>query len=193
MARTASTSLVAALLAAAIVVMGCGSGDTDSETSASSTTSSPAPANAAAQTLVGEWVADNNCQALADALAAAGLEEFTVDMAKGGGLLPPGKPDPSDPCKGAKPVEHSHTFSAGGAFHSYDDSGEEVDFGTYELTGGDTFTLSRPPFEADVRYSVDGDTATFDVVLPKCDTQKCRFGSALAVATFFPRTYKRVK
>lgn len=193
MARTAPRSLVAALLAAAIVATGCGSDDPDDETTASSTTSPVASADASADALVGEWVADNDCQALADALAEPGLEEFTVDMAKGGGLLPPGKPDPSDPCKGAEPVEHSHTFSAKGDFNSYDESGKEVDFGTYELTGDDAFTLSRPPFESDVRYSVDGDTATFDVVLPKCDTQKCRFGAALAVATFFPRTYERVK
>jgi hypothetical protein len=193
MARTASRSLVAALLATAIVATGCGSDDPAGETTASSTTSPVESADASADALVGEWVTDNDCQALADALAEAGLEEFTVDMAKGGGLLPPGKPDPSDPCKGAEPVEHSHTFSANGDFNSYDESGKEVDFGTYELAGDDAFTLSRPPFEAEVRYSVDGDTATFDAVLPKCDTQKCRFGAALAVATFFPRTYERVK
>jgi hypothetical protein len=187
--------LLSAFLAALILASaGCGSDDSDDdETAATSRTSSVATTAESADALVGEWVTDNECQALADALAEAGLEEFTVDMAKGGGLLPPGEPDPSDPCKGAKPVEHSHTFSAGGDFNSYDENGKEVDFGTYETTGGDAFTLSRPPFKSEVRYQVDGDTATFEVVVPKCDTEKCRFGAALAIATFFPRTYERVE
>jgi hypothetical protein len=125
-------------------------------------------------------------------LAEAGLEDFTAEMARGAGLVPPGKPDPLEPCKGAKPAEHSHTFESG-EFHSYDETGEEVDFGTYQVTSQDTFTLSRPPFESEVRYQVEGDTATFDLVVPKCDTTKCRFGAALGIATFFPRTYERVK
>ena len=114
-------------------------------------------------------------------------------MVGGAALLPPGKPDPSEPCKGAKPVEHSHTFSEGGDFNSYDESGQEVDFGTYEITGEDTFTLSRPPFESEVRYQVEGDTAEFELVVPSCQDKQCRTGAALGIATFFPRTYERVK
>jgi hypothetical protein len=193
MTRAGFRSIVAALLAAAIVATGCGSDNPVDETAASSTTNSAATTDAGAGELVGKWVTDNNCQALADALAEAGLEEFTVDMAKGGGLLPPGKPDPSDPCKGAQPVEHSHTFNAAGDFNSYDENGNEADFGTYKLTGDNSFTLSRPPFTSDVRYSIDGNKATFDAVVPECDTHKCRLEAALAVATFFPRTYQRVK
>jgi hypothetical protein len=184
--------LISALLAVLIIASGCGSDDSDDETTTTATTGT-ASSDEADSALIGEWVADNECQALADALADAGLEEFIVEMAKGAELLPPGKPDPSDLCKGSKPLEHSHTFSASGMFNSYDENGEEVDFGSYELIGEDAFALSRPPFESEVHYRVDGDTATFDVVVPKCETQRCSTGAALAIATFFPGAYERAK
>jgi len=113
-------------------------------------------------------------------------------MAQGAGLVS-GNPDPSEPCKGAKPLEHSHTFSETGDFNSYDENGQEVDYGTYELTDEDTFTLSRPPFESEVAFKVDGDTAEFELVVPDCQDKECKFGAALGIATFFPQTYERVK
>lgn len=180
------------LIAAIVAVAGCGSDDSDDEAAATSTTSSVATTSEDADALVGEWVTENECQALADALTDAGLEEFIAEMTRGAGLVP-GKPDPSEPCKGAKPLEHSHTFSDTGVFNSYDENGQEVDFGTYEVTGEDTFTLNRPPFESEVRYQVEGDTATFEVIAPNCEDKKCKSGAALAIATFFPRTYERVE
>jgi hypothetical protein len=193
---TDARRLIATLAVASVAAFGCGDDDDDGTTSPSAeeaTSAEKTTTGESAEALVGEWVTDNECHALADALAEAGLEEFTVKMAKGGGLLPPGKPDPSDLCRGAKSVEHSHAFSDSGAFNSYDENGQEVDFGTYEVAGQDTFILSRPPFESEVRYQVEEDTATFEVVVPDCDDKQCQAGAALAIATFFPRTYERVK
>jgi hypothetical protein len=147
---------------------------------------------AKADSLVGEWVAVNRCDEFADAVADAGLEEFTTEMAAGLRNVPPGKLDPADPCKGATPVEHSHSFSEAGEFASFDENGEQVDDGTFEVTDEGLFTLRRPPFESEVRYRVEGDTATFDLVVPGCEAKACRTGAALGVATFFPRTYLRV-
>jgi hypothetical protein len=192
MGRTTPRCLLSALLAAAIIATGCGSDDSDDETTTTQAASTES-ASESDSALVGEWVAVNECQALADALAEAGLEEFTVKMAKGAELLPPGKPDPSDPCKGSMPLEHSHAFSGDGTFNSYDENGQEVDFGTYEITGDGSFTLSRPPFESEVEFKVDGDTAEFELVVPDCQDKQCQTGAALGIATFFPGSYERVK
>ena len=33
----------------------------------------------------------------------------------------------------------------------------------------------------------------FELVVPDCQDKQCKFGAALGIATFFPRTYERVK
>ena len=106
----------------------------------------------------------------------------------------PGK-DPSDPCNEAEAVEHSHTFDEFGKFTSHDASGEKVDFGTYEILDEDTLLLSRIPIQTVVDYSVNGESATFEVVLPECaeEDEECRYGAALGIATFYPETYERTK
>jgi len=181
---------VLVLVLVALVTAGCG--DDDDDAAATSTTSSVATNDETADALVGEWVATNKCDELVAALNDAGLQEFATKMAKGA-FPRPGKPSPSNPCEGAKPEPHSHAFSESGVFNSYDDNGQEVDFGTYEITGEDTFTLSRPPFESEVEFRVDGDTAEFALVVPDCQDKQCRAAAALGVATFFPGTYERVK
>ena len=99
---------------------GCGSDDSDEEAAATSTTSSVATTAESADALVGEWVATNNCDELVAALKEAGLEEFATKMAHGA-FQAPGKPSSSDPCEGAEPEEHSHTFDETGGFNSYDE------------------------------------------------------------------------
>jgi len=84
----------------------------------------------------------------------------------------------ADPCKGAKPKQHSHGFEADGAFASYDQEGQQVDEGTYTKVNGRTFTLGEPPVP--VRYRIKGDTATFDVVIPDCKNARCRESTASA-------------
>jgi hypothetical protein len=187
-------SLVLALAAVSLLTASCGSDDSsnDDDEQSSAPGSAEQTTTADADPLVGEWVAVNRCEEFADAVADAGLEEFTVEMAGGLREVPAGKVDPTDPCEGAKPVEHSHSFSESGEFASYDDKGQQVDEGTYEVTDEGVFILRRPPFESEVRYEVDGDTATFDLVVPSCDSKECRTGAALGIATFFPHTYERV-
>ena len=189
------------LLTAALTMTACGSDDPGDGTSAASS-SSEATGSTLDEALFGEWVTVNECQPYVDALSEAGLEEFAaVDSARDHHRKPAkmigigaGK-DPSDPCKEAQAAEHSHTLDQFGKFTSHDASGEKVDFGTYEIIDEDTFTLSRIPFETLVDYNVDGDTATFEVVLPECaeDDEECRYGAALGIATFYPETYERAK
>jgi hypothetical protein len=178
----------ALLVVAAVGVSGCGFDDTDD-------TSSAEPQNATEEVggLVGKWVAVNRCEELVAALRSAGLEAYTGRMLTGQYRDEPPEQITRDrrPCRGARSFEHSHGFEADGDFASYDESGAQVDEGTYR-TSGDELTVTRPPFDVTVRYRVSGDTATFDLkVPPDCETKRCRDTVALAIGTFFPRTYRR--
>jgi hypothetical protein len=190
--RKHMTAVVALSVCLALALGACGSGDSDDEPEGTSTSTTTTTQAAQEDPLVGEWVATNDCDEFVAALEEAGLEQFAAEMAPGA-TGTPGKADPSDPCQGAQPAEHSHSFSESGDFNSYDAQGKEVDFGTYEITDEGTFTLTRSPFESDVRYQVQGDTATFEPVVPDCKDKQCQTEAALAIATFFPGTYERVK
>lgn len=186
--------LVASLLGVslALTIAACGSDDDSDDSTEAATTTTSTEETAEGDPLVGEWIATNECDALVAALEDAGLEQFAAKMALGM-TGERGKADPSDPCGGVQPAEHSHSFSAEGDFNSYDETGQEADFGSYEVTEDGTFTLSRPPFESEIRYEVNGDTATFEVIVPECEDKQCQTEAALAIATFFPRTYERVE
>lgn len=81
-----------------------------------------------------------------------------------------------------------------GSFASYNQDGEQVDDGSYEGLGDRTFALTSPPVRVPVRYRIEGDTATFRVMVPPdCTTQKCRESLAYLISVFPPRTYKRVE
>jgi hypothetical protein len=70
------------------------------------------------------------------------------------------------------------------------ENGQQVDDGTYTKVNGHTFTLGNPPIP--VRYRINGNTATFDVVIPHCKDARCRKSTAYVVSAFFPRTYNRI-
>lgn len=67
---------------------------------------------------------------------------------------------------------HSHSFGEDGSFASYDQNGQQVDQGSYKIVDDRTLTLGDPPVA--VRYRIEGDTATFRVVIsPECKTEGC--------------------
>jgi hypothetical protein len=121
----------------------------------------------------------------------AGLDELAPDFI--GGAEYPGAQRPrvtaSDPCRGAKPVQHSHSFAEDGSFASYDQNGQQVDEDSYKTVDDRTLTLGKPPVT--VHYQIEGDKATFDVVIPDCKTRKCQFSTAYVISVFFPRVYER--
>jgi hypothetical protein len=180
--------IAALLLIAAVAVGGCDSDDTEDRSSAEAQTRTEAAGG-----LVGKWVAENRCEELVAALRTAGLEAYIGEMLTGQYRDAPPTQIAQDrrPCRGARSFEHSHGFEADGDFASYDESGRQVDEGSYR-TSGDKLTVSRPPFDVTVRYRISGDTATFDLETPpNCETKRCRDTLALAIGTFFPRTYGR--
>ena len=116
-------------------------------------------------------------------LTDAGLQEFLADAVYGNELVPGVDPgtatliDQSKPCEGSVERQHSHFFTADGAFGSKDFNGETVDGGTYSLEGGDAIVINSMRF----RYQVDGDTLTLEpdpVDISACRDRECRFYAA---------------
>jgi hypothetical protein len=127
-----------------------------------------------APSIIGTWKRDTSCEDRIKALNDAGLGRFAVASAAEDGLIPgvtdaDQVKDPRHPCRGAKPVEHSHFFTDEGQFGSLDDTGQQVDDGTYRLVDSKTVVIGKITFH----YAVTGDTLTLDPVLPDCAKSGC--------------------
>jgi hypothetical protein len=138
-----------------------------------------------APSIIGTWKRDATCGDRVKALTDAGMGKFAIESAAGDGLIPgvtdaDQVKDPSHPCRGAKPVEHSHFFTDEGQFGSLDDTGQQVDDGSYRLVGKDSVVISKVTFH----YTVTGDTLTLDPVLPECAKSGC-FDAQWAVAVSY--------
>jgi hypothetical protein len=184
--------LIVAIAAASVPCASCGSDDsTDGDSasaSASTSTAQSTTTTAADAELVGEWRTQNVCEDQVRALKEAGLDDLVSEWVE---EYPGQEPTDTDPCRGAKPIEHSHGFGEDGSFASYDANGQQVDDGRYTPVDDRTFTLGDPPVT--VHYRIDGDEATFDVVVPDCTKKACRESAAYVTSVFFPRTYERVR
>ena len=181
---------ISVLFACAVLTVGCGDDD-DSPGGSAATTPGGETTTAAEPGLAGEWSTENVCQEQVRALQQAGLDEFVGDFVAGS-EYPGHRPSESDPCRGAKPMVHSHSFDEffDGSFASYDQNGQQVDDDEYRKIDDRTLTLGKPPVT--VHYRIDGDRATFDVVVPDCKTKQCEKSTAYVISVFFPRVYERV-
>ena len=87
--------------------------------------------------LVGTWTRLTKCAELVQAFKQAGLENLIAEFVAGNAFVPgvrrPNQfADPSDPCKGSVPHEHSHFFGEYGGFGSLDWKDQQVDDGTLQ-------------------------------------------------------------
>lgn len=170
----------AAGIAAVALLAACGTSTTPSATVplaspvAISPTASP-PATQASQpttlghAIVGVWQGEHDCQGIADTMTAAGFDTSVIlENIVGNGLVP-GVDDPATftdlaaACEEAVALDHSHEFTADGRFFSYDENGEEVDFGTYQLVDEDTLAIG-PPGRPGVNFdfALEGDHLTLE-------------------------------
>lgn len=180
--------------AAVLIVLAAGCGGSDATSAGPSPTQPPQASTASGSStpdldpIVGEWLRANTCAELVQALAKEGLEEFAAQAVGGAVLLttPENVPakDPKHPCADAAgPIEHSHGFGADGTFNSYNQFGEEVDAGEYEIV--DENTILFIGFEID--YKVEGDTIVFSFSVPEsCTSNGCRQRAVGAVSVFYP-------
>jgi hypothetical protein len=135
--------------------------------------------------IVGEWKRLTTCEQRVKALDDAGLGKHAAESVAGDGYIPgvadvKDLKDPSDPCRGAKPHEHSHFFTDEGQFGSLDDTGQQVDDGSYRLVGKNSVVIGKVTFH----YTVTRDTLTLDPVMPDCTKSGC-FDAQWAVAVSY--------
>ena len=182
--KAATSTVLVALLAA------CG---TTVETTFSSVGEVMSPgATLEAQAIVGTWTRRQDCEGQLNAFEGAGLAKTHIGWVTDNWVRPVASPDPEDPCARARPPEeHSHFFTAEGAFGSYDAAGKQVDDGDYVLADADTigFPSHAKEFGYDgevlVRFVIRGDTATFEVVIPTRCKAACLDAHAWALSAFY--------
>ena len=105
--------------------------------------------------IVGRWQMVRTCQKMVGALQADGLRPLAPAVV--GDYFPNQTPQQlakkKNLCQGAKPQIHSHFFTAEGKFGSVDQHGEQVDDGTYAVSGS-TLKIGEGSF----RFRIQGKT-----------------------------------
>ena len=155
----------------------------------------PAPTTSAtevpASPLVGTWQRVNSCASFVQAFKEAGLINLAPEWLVGAGYFTSlDQIDSTNLCKGATEVLHSHFFTASGGFGSHDEKGRQVDNGSYQIV--DNRTINFPSSDVTVRFSIEGDTLMFEVVVPEPCVGSCREANAWALSAFYPGPFQRV-
>jgi hypothetical protein len=176
------------LLAFGFVLAGC-AGATASSVSPAASTAAASPSaepSVAVTAIAGVWRGAHDCEGISDALAEAGFNEAVIiENIVGNGLVPgmtspDGVADLTTLCEEATPLEHSHQFTADGRFSSYDQDGNEVDSGTYELVDDNTVAIGDPRVEFD--FTIEGDHLTLEPqVEPGCLEFECQWAVMVAM------------
>ena len=127
------------------------------------------------------------------AFQEVGLAESQLDWIIGNWVAnPAGEIHADDVCEDARPAEeHSHFFTADGQFGSYDAAGEQVDNGDYAVVEPGTLSFASHAaefgYDGDilVDYTVSGDSAEFEVLVPADCEDACSLAHAWALSAFF--------
>ena len=186
MARTLILSLAAAF------AVGCSSAASLAPTDPPRTSPpSPTPAQTEQSTpmiesgIVGTWHRKQTCAELRAAFEAAGLASTHVEWA-------------NELCAETQvPTEHSHFFTAAGAFGSHDQHGVKVDYGDFVLVGPGAldFPSHAAEFSYDseivVLFSIAGDVATLEVNVPADCTEACGDAYFWALSAFASGPWQR--
>jgi hypothetical protein len=105
--------------------------------------------------IVGRWQMVRTCQSMVVALQAAGLRPLAPSVV--GDYFPNQTPQQlakkKNLCQGAKPQLHSHFFTSNGMFGSVDQNNQQVDDGTYQVSGS-TLKIGDGSF----RFRIQGKT-----------------------------------
>ena len=172
----------------ALILMACSApGDASSASvAASASEAASAEPSIATAPIVGVWRGEHDCAGIAEAFSDAGFDEAAIiEAVVGNGLIPgvtsPADiPDVAELCADATVLEHSHEFTADGRFFSYDQDGNEVDFGTYELVDDDTVAIGDQGVEFD--FTIEGDQLTLEPqVEPGCVEFECQWAVMVAM------------
>jgi hypothetical protein len=118
------------------------------------------PAVAAdSSSIVGRWQTVRTCQGLVVGLQKEGLSALAPGVV--GDYFPDQSPQDlakkKNLCQGAKPQIHAHFFASDGTFGSLDQHGQQVDDGTYHVSGS-TLTISNSDVAGSFRFRIQGKT-----------------------------------
>jgi hypothetical protein len=118
------------------------------------------PAGAAdSASIVGRWQTVRTCQGLVVDLQKAGLRALAPGVV--GDYFPDQSPQDlakkKNLCQGAKPQIHGHFFTSDGTFGSLDQHGQQVDDGTYQVSGS-TLTISNSDVGGSFRLRIQAKT-----------------------------------
>ena len=175
----------------ALILVACAAtGDASRPSATSVVTSASEAASAEPSTatapIVGVWRGEHDCEGIAGAFTDAGFDEAVIiETVVGNGLIPgvtspTDIPDVAELCADATVLEHSHEFTADGQFFSYDQDGNQVDFGTYELVDDDTVAIGDQRVEFD--FTIGGDHLTLEPqVEPGCLDFNCQWAVMVAM------------
>jgi hypothetical protein len=182
------------IVAMTIAMTACGSGGSDqppagsSQDAVASITSPPAPA------IEATWRRDYTCEDLVRAFESVGVGEHAPDALVGLHMVEESAAGSENPCKGAVEVQLTHVFRANGYLLDYFGTKLVDDCHCYALIGDDTFVVLGDSGDPDIslHYVIDGDTLTFDVVVPDPCSAKCQDQVAFTVASYAVGPWKRV-
>jgi hypothetical protein len=137
--------------------------------------------------IVGDWERTTTCDELVQALRDAGMDELVDEFVAGNGFIRgvddnnPEQIDLAQPCRGAVPRIHIHTFGPDGKFFSYDWKGQLVDEGRYRVTG-DKLVISKEFPAVTFRIRLKAGTLMLNPLnIPHgCTTFRCGWSIAMA-------------
>ena len=170
-------------LAILLVLASCASAPSDTGSAA------PSASQSTSADIIGTWRAQHTCDGIVNAMQDAGFGlAVAIESVVDNGLVPggdgTGSLDTDHPCADAIALDHSHVFSADGQFHSLDQAGDEVDFGTWEALDEDTIVVGAPD-RADVifDYAVEGDVLTLEPQIEEgCLEFECQWAVMVAMS-----------
>jgi hypothetical protein len=165
----------------------------DDSTSAATTTAAEQTSTTTAgadPALVGTWTRTITCDEWFERQAQAGFGDRALGTIAEEWLPDADIADPSHPCTGATPTEHSHFFTEDGEFGSLDADREQVDDGTYEVIDDHTFVMpyvfDDESIDMEFGYTVTGDTISFEPHLPAdCTSDHCQEAASWAVSVAY--------
>jgi hypothetical protein len=190
MVRVAPWLTMFALTLTACAAPGDASRSSAASVAALASEAASAEPSTATAPIVGVWSGEHDCEGIAGALTDAGFDEAVIiENVVGNGLIsgvtsPADIPDVAELCADATVLEHSHEFTADGRFFSYDQDGEEVDFGTYELVDNDTLTIGAPDREGVTTFDfrIEDNHLTLEPQLPAgCTEFECVWAVMVAM------------
>ncbi len=191
-------TLAATFIALTILATSCASSSGSTAPAVSINQGSVPPiASTQPEPILGTWRMTFTCDAVVRAYDDAGVADAApktlVGLHMQGG--PPGRLAASaDICQGAKQVTRTIIFRSNGYLLAYQGDKQVDDCRCYVLLDDHTFVALGDAVDVSLGYRIEGDTLTFDVVIPdQCSTTQCRDAVAYAAAAYGLGPWQRVK